>query len=97
MILNTARYNNHDKDCKIQRESTYKAWAQEGAEQMGVAFVDVNETSAAKLDRLTPEQSAKHYMRDPVHYSELGARRNAQSVAEGLKKLKGHPLRKLMK
>jgi lysophospholipase L1-like esterase len=97
VILSLTPGNYRDKDGKIQRESKYKAWAQEVAEQMGVAFVDLNEISAAKLDRLTPEQSAKHYMRDPVHSSELGARRNAQSVAEGLKKLKGHPLRKLMK
>ena len=97
VILSLTPGNYRDKDGKIQRESKYKAWAKEVAEQMGVAFVDLNEISAAKLDRLTPEQSAKHYMRDPVHSSELGARRNAQSVAEGLKKLKGHPLRKLMK
>ena len=97
VILSLTPGNYRDQNGKIQRESKYKAWAQEAAQQVGAAFVDLNEISAAKLDRLTPEQTALHYMRDPVHSSELGARRNAQSVAEGLKKLQGHPLRKLMK
>ena len=38
---------------------TFKPWAKEAAEQMGVAFVDLNEISAAKLDKLTPEETAR--------------------------------------
>ena len=97
VILSLTPGNYRGQDGKIQRDSRFKPWAKEAAEQMGVAFVDLNEISAAKLDKLTPEETAKHFMRDPVHSSELGAHRNAKSVAEGLKKLKGHPLRKLMK
>ena len=97
IILSLTPGNYRDASGKIQRETRYKEWAREAASQVGAAFVDLNEISAAKLDRLTPEQAATHFQRDPVHSSELGARRNAQSVAEGLKALKKNPVRKLMK
>ena len=97
VILSLTPGNWRDENGRIRRESRYKAWAREAAQQMGVAFVDLNEISAAKLDRLSPEQAAAHYARDGVHSTETGARRNAQSVAEGLKRLKKHPASKLMK
>jgi lysophospholipase L1-like esterase len=97
VILSLTPGNYRDADGKIQREKKYKGWAIEAAGQVGAAFVDLNEISASKLDKLTPEQTAEHYKRDPVHSSELGARRNAKSVAEGLKRLKKHPISKLMK
>ena len=52
---------------------------------------------ALKMIQVSQEQAAAHYARDGVHSTETGARRNAQSVAEGLKRLKKHPASKLMK
>ena len=97
IILSLTPGNYRDANGKIQREKKYKGWAMEAAEQVGAAFVDLNEISASKLDKMTPEQAAAQFRRDPVHSSELGAHRNAKSVAEGLKKLKKHPISKLMK
>ena len=97
IILSLTPGNYRGADGKIQRDQRFKPWAKEAAEQLGVDFVDLNEISAAKLDKLTPEQTAQHFQRDPVHSSELGAHRNAKSVAEGLKALKKNPIRKLMK
>ncbi|MCR4860901.1 MAG: rhamnogalacturonan acetylesterase [Bacteroidales bacterium] len=97
IILSLTPGNYRDENGRIKRESRYKGWAKEAASQVGAAFVDLNEISAAKLDKMTPEQAAAQFQRDPVHSSELGARRNAKSVSEGLKRLKKHPISKLMK
>lgn len=97
IVMSLTPGNYRDENGKIVREEKYKAWAKEAAEQVGAYFVDLNSISAAKLDKLSPEETAKHYAPDRVHSSELGARRNAQSAAEGIKKLKNCPLSKMVK
>ena len=96
IILSLTPTNTRDKDGKISRETRFKPWAKEAAEQMGVEFIDLNEISAKKLDKMTQEQVNAQFQRDHVHSSLAGANRNAKSVAEGIKKSKS-PLRKYMK
>ena len=82
---------------KFSRDTRYKPWAIEAAEQTGAYFIDLNEISAAKLEKLSPEKIDAHYQRDHGHSSLEGAHRNAQSVVTGIKSLKKLPLRKMMK
>ena len=82
---------------KFSRDTRYKPWAIEAAEQTGAYFIDLNEISAAKLEKLSPEKIEAHYQRDHGHSSLEGAHRNAQSVVTGIKSLKKLPLRKMMK
>lgn len=96
IILSLTPTNTRDAAGKINRETRFKPWAQEVAEQMGVVFIDLNEISAAKLDKMTKEEVNAQFKNDHVHSSMLGAHRNAKSVAEGIKKSKS-PLREYMK
>ena len=86
-----------DEKGKIIREVDYKQWAKEAAEQTGAYFIDLNEISAAKLDKLSKEDADKHFQNDHTHSSATGAERNAQSVVQGIKSLKALPLRKTVK
>lgn len=96
IILSLTPTNFRDENGKNVRETKYKAWAKEVAEQMGVEFIDLNEISASKLDRMTKEEADAQFKNDWCHSSLLGAHRNAKSVAEGIKKSKS-PIRKYMK
>lgn len=82
---------------KFARDTRYKPWAIEAAEQTGAYFIDLNEISASKLEKLPQEKIDAHYQRDHGHSSLEGAHRNAQSVVTGIKKIKELPLRKMMK
>lgn len=96
IILSLTPTNFRDENGKNVRETKYKAWAKEVAEQMDVVFIDLNEISASKLDKMTKEEADTHFQNDWCHSSLLGAHRNAKSVAEGIRKSQS-PLRKFMK
>lgn len=89
--------NMRDENGKIIREQDYKQWAKEAAEQTGAYFIDLNEISASKLDRLSKEETDKHFQNDHTHSSQIGAERNAKSVVQGIRALKQLPLRKTIK
>ena len=97
IVMSITPRNMRDENGKIIREVDYKQWAKEAAEQTGAYFIDLNEISAAKLDKLSKEEVDKHFQRDHTHSSEIGAERNAQSVVQGIKGLKALPLRKTIK
>ncbi|MBI1764590.1 MAG: rhamnogalacturonan acetylesterase [Acidobacteria bacterium] len=83
---------NGGKDGKIARASNdYGKWAAEAAKQGGAFFIDLNEISAAHYETLGPEKVKAEYFTeaDNTHTSPVGARRNAVSVVEGLRGLKG--------
>lgn len=82
---------------RIERVAdTYGRWAREVADEMGVAFIDLNEISARKYERFGREKTAMMFYLDKIHTSELGARENALSAAEGLIAA-GHPLARMLK
>jgi len=97
IVMSITPRNMRDENGKIVRENDYKQWAKEAAEQTGAYFVDLNEISAKKLDKLSKEEADKHFQRDHTHSSAIGAERNAKSAAEGIKSLKKLPLRKYVK
>lgn len=73
-------------DGKIERISeTYGLWAKEAAEATGAYFIDLNEISADKFEKMGQEAIAEYFKKDHTHTSLKGAKLNAESIAEGLK------------
>ncbi|HQU82304.1 MAG TPA: rhamnogalacturonan acetylesterase [Pyrinomonadaceae bacterium] len=90
---------NQWKDGKVKRENeAYGKWSRETAEKEKVFFVDLNEITAQKYEKIGAETVGKEYFttKDNTHTSPLGAKINAESVVEGLKKLKKFSLRKFV-
>ncbi len=82
---------------RIQRvDRTYGAWARAIAAETGVPFIDLNEITAGKFERFGREKTASMFYLDRIHTSEFGAKENALSAAEGLRKA-GHPLAAMLK
>lgn len=75
---------------KVVRASMdYAKWAAEIAEREGVCFIDLNRITADKYDRMGPEKVKGYFPGDHTHTNIAGARENAASVAEGLRKSPG--------
>lgn len=73
---------------KIERRNdTYGRWYREVAAETGVEFVDVHNITADYFDSIGREATAPYYKNDHTHTSRLGALRNAQSVADGLRQI----------
>lgn len=74
-------------------------WDKQIAEETGAAFVDVHNITADFLDKKFAkkgkEAASVYFNHDHTHTSLLGAQRNAQSVAEGLKAI-NHPAAALL-
>jgi len=83
---------------KIERsKDTYSGWAQQVAEQEGVAFLDLNELIAERYDQLG-EKAVDPLFADPhTHTSRAGAELNATIVTDGLRDLKITGLTNTMK
>lgn len=85
------------KDGKVERASgNYGLWAKEVAMSGGAFFVDLNEITAERYEKEGPEKVGAEYFttKDHTHTSPAGAKLNADSVIEGLRKLKRSPLKK---
>lgn len=95
IVMSITPRNSRDENGKIIRERDYTEWAREAAAQAGAYFVDLNEISASRLDRMSSAEADAQFCKDPVHSSLAGAHRNAKSVAEGLRSLKGLPVSKM--
>jgi rhamnogalacturonan acetylesterase len=79
-------------DGKIKRGfDGYAPWAADAAKSSGARFLDLNTLAADHYDALGQEQGAK-YFSDYQHTTKAGARLNAESVVEGLKRLNNCPL-----
>lgn len=82
---------------KVQRKTdSYPLWAKQVTIQTGAFFIDLNEISALKYDKLGSEAVRKLYFtpKDNVHTNAAGAELNAQSVLKGIRKIKKSGLRK---
>lgn len=91
---------NQWRDGKVKRENeSYGKWAREAAESQKVLFVDLNEITAQKYEKIGAEKVGAEFFttKDHTHTSPAGARLNAESVVEGLRKLKKNPLKKYLK
>lgn len=89
---------NQWQDGKVLRAgNTYGKWAREAAQAENVCFVDLNQLTADKYDKLGADKVKALFQGDHTHTNAAGARLNAASVAEGLKQNKKHPLSKYVK
>lgn len=74
----------------MQRNTdTYGKWTREAAEQTGAYFIDVNNITADKLEKIGLDEGLRkvglYYKNDHTHTSKAGARLNAESIADGLR------------
>ena len=69
----------------------YALWAADAARMSGAQFLDLNTLAANRYDALGAERAAS-YFNDTQHTTKAGAQLNAESVVEGLKRLKDCPL-----
>jgi lysophospholipase L1-like esterase len=78
-------------DNKVERAANnYGGWSKAIAKETSVYFVDLNELTAAKYEKIGAVKVASDFFTtvDNTHTSMAGARVNAESVVEGLKKIK---------
>ena len=80
---------NEFREGKVLRASAdYGKWAAEIAQQESAFFVDLNTITADKYDTMGPEKVKLLFPGDHTHTNMEGARINAASVVEGLRKIK---------
>ena len=80
------------KENKVERAAeNYGGWSKAIAKETSVYFLDLNEITAAKYEKDGKTAVVANYFttKDHTHTSLAGARVNAESVVEGLRKIKG--------
>lgn len=84
---------------RVARSSgDYSRWTRESAEARKALFIDLNELVAQKYESLGEnEVKTKFFGTDHTHTLEAGAVLNAETVAEGIRALKGCRLKKFLK
>ncbi|MBD5357769.1 MAG: rhamnogalacturonan acetylesterase [Bacteroides sp.] len=91
IIVSHTPRNKFDNGIIESNRDSFGKWAKEAAETMGVPFVDLNEISGSKLQKIADESGLKevtsYYCKDHTHFCKKGARMNAESVAESLKEV----------
>jgi rhamnogalacturonan acetylesterase len=89
---------NEWKDGKVIRANQdFGKWAAEVAQQEGVAFIDLNEITARKYDKLGPDEVKKFFPGDHTHTNAAGAQLNAESVVDGIRATKKLALNKYLR
>ena len=68
----------------VRVNETFGLWAKQIAEEMNVPFVDLNELSASKYEKMSSWKLNYHFYLDNIHTSKFGAEHNARCAAEGL-------------
>jgi lysophospholipase L1-like esterase len=84
---------------KVVRSSEdYAKWARESAINEKAFYINLNEIIAGKYEAIGEENVKTKFflMTDHTHTTEAGAILNAESVAEGIKSLKGCKLKKYL-
>src|SRR5207249_854227 len=74
--------------------SRYVGWSEEVARSQNAPFIHLNKITVAHYATLSPADIKAKYFTpaDNTHTSPAGAERNALSVVEGIRALKGCPL-----
>lgn len=87
ILLSHTPRNQWDEAGRIRRANlTYGLWAREAARQTGAVFIDLNETSARKLERMDPATVDTYFKNDHTHESLDGALLNAESIVDGIRR-----------
>ena len=101
ILMSLTPRNAYERSGRVARvNETFGLWARQIAEELNCPFVDLNEISALKYERMSEWKFNYHFYLDHIHTSAFGARLNARSAADGLM-LCGHPevqaLKQMMK
>ena len=68
----------------VRVNENFGLWAKQIAEEMNGPFVDLNEISASKYEKMSSWKLNYHFYLDNIHTSKFGAELNARSAAEGI-------------
>lgn len=68
----------------VRVNESFGLWAKQIAKEMNVPFVDLNELSASKYEKMSSWKLNYHFYLDNIHTSKFGAEHNARCAAEGL-------------
>lgn len=83
---------------KVERcNDDYGKWAKEVAEQSGAFFIDLNTLVADQYQAMDSVKVKTFFPKDHTHTNEAGARLNAETVANALKKIKKCKLQNYLK
>jgi len=83
---------------KVERASEmYGKWAREVADTNNAFFIDLNEIVAKKYEEMGAEQVKSFFPGDHTHTNLVGAKLNAETVAQGIKELKNCELKAYLK
>lgn len=86
------------KDGKVVRsKDSYSGWAEQVAKEEGAYFIDLNDLIATKYEALGQGQVKGFFPGDHTHTDINGAKLNAQTVIDQLKKINPGKLKKYMK
>lgn len=98
ILLSMIPRNQWDENGRVKRaDQDFGLWARQIAKEQGVPFIDLNEITARKYDKIGPDEvKARYFPGDHTHTNFEGAKENAASVIEGLKELQ-HQLTKYIK
>ncbi|KAA6300392.1 MAG: Rhamnogalacturonate lyase [Candidatus Ordinivivax streblomastigis] len=97
VLSHTPRNQWTPEDKVIRNKTTYGIWAKEAARAMGAYFIDLNEISAAKLEKIGKAKATDYFKNDHTHTSLRGAIFNAESVVEGVMGLTDERVKGLLK
>jgi len=88
---------NNWKDDKVGRSSdSWALWAKQVAEQEGAYFIDLNELVAAKYEAMGQAAVKLFFPVDNTHTNNDGAKLNAETVANELKRINPGKIKKYM-
>lgn len=97
LIICSPPPRNQWTDGKIKRGfDGYAQWAADAAKATGAPFIDLNALTCDRLEALGQAKMTEIF-NDPQHTKKAGARINAESVVEGIKRLKDVPLAATLK
>jgi rhamnogalacturonan acetylesterase len=86
------------KDGKVNRsKDSYAGWAEQIAKEEGAYFIDLNDIIATKYEALGEDAVKAFFPGDHTHTDINGAKLNAQTVIDELKKINPGNLNKYMK
>ena len=88
LIISMIPRNQWEQGKVLRANETFGKWAAEVAKAEDVYFIDLNRITADKYDKMGPEKVREYFPGDHTHTNPAGARENAASVVEGLKKHK---------
>ncbi|MBF4516737.1 rhamnogalacturonan acetylesterase [Flavobacterium sp. ANB] len=88
IVLSQTPRNEWPNDKAERRTETYNKWSQDVANKEGAYYIDLNQIMALKYEALGKEKVKTYFPKDHTHTDFEGAKLNALTAAESIKKLK---------